>query len=153
MSERLWGSWEVTNQILIKIYLFAKDPHEAKYQLLVNKQESAGLKQLNYSKAFIEYPNYMNDIYNNIKEYNSNKQRKTLIIFDDMIAYMLSNKKLNPIVAELFIRGRKLSISLVFLYNLILPYQKNRLNSSKQELQQTAFNHSSDINFIDFMNL
>ena len=162
MSERLCGSWEVTNQILIKIYLFAKDPHEAKYQLLVNKQESAGLKQLNYSKAFIECPNYMNDIYNNIKEYNSNKQRKTLIIFDDMIAYMLSNKKLNPIVAELFIRGRKLSISLVFLHNLILPYQENRLNSThyfimkipnKQELQQTAFNYSSDINFIDFMNL
>ena len=130
--------------------------------MLVNKQESAGLKQLNYSKAFIEYPNYMNDIYNNIKEYNSNKQRKTLIIFDDMIAYMLSNKKLNPTVAELFIRGRKLSISLVFLHNLILPYQENRLNSThyfimkipnKQELQQTAFNHSSDINFIDFMNL
>ena len=104
----------------------------------------------------------MNDIYNNIKEYNSNKQRKTLIIFDDMIAYMLSNKKLNPIVAELFIRGRKLSISLVFLHNLILPYQENRLNSThyfimkipnKQELQQTAFNYSSDINFIDFMNL
>ena len=130
--------------------------------MLVNKQESAGLKHLNYFKAFIEYPNYMNDICNNIKEYNSNKQRKTLIIFDDMIAYMLSNKKLNPIVAELFIRGRKLSISLVFLHNLILPYQENRLNSThyfimkipnKQELQQTAFNYSSDINFIDFMNL
>ena len=57
----------------------------------------------------------MNDIYKNIQEYNPNKKRKILIVFDDMIADMLSNKKLNPIVTELFIRGRKLNISLVFI--------------------------------------
>ena len=58
----------------------------------------------------------MDDIYKNIKEYNSNKkrERKVLIVVDDMIADMLSNKKLNLIVAELFIRGRKLNIFLVF---------------------------------------
>ena len=64
----------------------------------------------------------MDNFYKNIEEYNSNKKRK--IIFDDMIANMLSNKKLNPIVIQLFIRGRKLNISLVLLYNLILLYQK-----------------------------
>ena len=57
----------------------------------------------------------MDDIYKNIEEYNSNKKRKILMVFDDMIADMLSNKKLNPIVTELFIRGRKLNISLVFI--------------------------------------
>ena len=57
----------------------------------------------------------MDGVYKNIEEYNPNKKRKILIVFDDMIADMLSNKKLNPILTELFIRGRKLNISLVFL--------------------------------------
>ena len=57
----------------------------------------------------------MDDIYKSIKKYSPNKKRKILIVFDDMIADMLSNKKLNPIVTELFIRGRKLNISLVFI--------------------------------------
>ena len=57
----------------------------------------------------------MDDIYKNIEEYNSNMKRKILIVFDDMIAEMLNNKKVNPIVTELFIRGRKLNISLVFI--------------------------------------
>ena len=57
----------------------------------------------------------MDDIYKNIEEYNPNKKRKILIVFDDTIADMLSNKKLNPIVTELFVRGRKLNISLVFI--------------------------------------
>ena len=57
----------------------------------------------------------MDGVYKNIEEYNPNKKRKILIVFDDMIADMLSNKKLNPILTELFIRGRKLNISVVFL--------------------------------------
>ena len=83
-----------------KIYLYAQDPYEAKYQLLINKRESTGLKYLNDSKAFIEYSNNMDDIYKNSEDYNPNKKRKILIISDDMIADMLSNKKLNPIVSE-----------------------------------------------------
>ena len=67
------------------------------------------------SKAFIEYSTDMDDIYKNNEEYNPNKKRKILIIFDDMIAVMVSNKKRNPIVTELFIRGRKLNIFLVFI--------------------------------------
>ena len=98
-----------------KIYLYAKDLYEAKYQVLINKEESTGLKYFNGSKAFIEYSNNMDDFYKNIKEYYPNKKRKILIVFDDMIADMLSHKNLNPIVTELFIRGRKLNISLVFI--------------------------------------
>ena len=78
-----------------KIYLYVKDPYEAKNQLLINKRKSTGLKYLNDSKAFVEYSNDM-DIYKNIEEYSPNKNRKILIVFDNMIADMLSNKKLNP---------------------------------------------------------
>ena len=98
-----------------KTYLYAKYLHEAKYQLLINRTESTGLKYLNDSKAFIEYSSDMDDIYKNIERCNPNRKRKILIVFDDMISDMLSNKKLNPIVTELFIRGRKLNISLVFI--------------------------------------
>ena len=65
------------------------------------------MKYLNDSRALIEYSKDMDDIYKNIEEHNSNKKRKILIVFDDMIADILSNKKINPIVTELFIRGRK----------------------------------------------
>ena len=76
-----------------KIYLYLKDPYEAKYQFLVNKRESTGLKHcLNDYKAFIEYFNDMDNIFKNIEEYNPNRKRKILILFDDMIADMLSNK-------------------------------------------------------------
>ena len=73
----------------------------------------------------------MDDIYKNIEEYNPNKKRKILIVFDDMIADMLSNKKLNPVVTELFIRGKKLNISLVFIKQSYFTVSKNiRLNST-----------------------
>ena len=83
------------------IYLYPKDPSEAKYQLLINKRKSSELKHFNDSKAFIEYSNDMDDIDKNIEEYNPNQKRKKSIVFDDMIADMLSNKKLNPIITEL----------------------------------------------------
>ena len=146
-----------------KIYLYAKDPYEAKYQFLINKRKSTGLKHFNDSKAFIEYSNDMDDIYKNIEEYNPNKKRKILIVFDDMIADMLSNKKLNPILTELIIRGRKLNTYLVFIIQSYFAVPKNiRLNSThsfvmkipnKRELQQIAFNHSSDIDFQDYESL
>ena len=86
-----------------------------KCQFLINKREITGLKYLNHSKAFIEYSNDMDDIHKNIKQHNPIKKRKIWIIFDDMIADMLSNKKLHRIVTELFIRGGKLNIPLVFI--------------------------------------
>ena len=59
-----------------KVFLYAKDSYEAKYQLLINKRESTGLKYFNDSKAFIEYSNYMDGIYKIIEEYNHNKKEK-----------------------------------------------------------------------------
>ena len=114
-----------------KIYLYARDPYEVKYQFLINKRESTNLKHFNNFKAFIGYSNDMDDIYKKIEEYNPNKKRKTLIVFDDMIADVLSNKKINPIVTQLFIRGRKLNISLVFITESYFHEPKSiRLNST-----------------------
>ena len=111
--------------------MYAKDPYEAKYQFLINKRQRAGLKHLNNPKAFIEYPNDMQDVYKNIEEYDQDKERKILIVFDDMIADMVNNKKLISIVTELFIRGRKLNISLVFITQSCFKVPKDvRLNST-----------------------
>ena len=103
--------------------LHTKNSYEVKYQLLINKI-STGLKYWNDSKGFIEYSDDMDDIYENIEEYNPNKKWKILILFDDMIADSLSNEKLNPIVTELFIRGRKLNFSLVFITQSYFAVQK-----------------------------
>ena len=93
-----------------KIYLYAENPYEHKYQYLINKRKSVGLKHFNNPKAFIEYFNDMHDVFKNIDHYNPDKENKILIVFDDMIADMINNKKLNSIVTELFIRGRKLKL-------------------------------------------
>ena len=105
----------------------------------------------------------MHDVYKNINDYNHDKENKILIIFDDMIVDMINNKKLNSIVTELFIRGRKLNISLVFITQSYFKVPKDvRLNTThffimkipnKRELQQIAINHSSDINTKDFANI
>ena len=110
-----------------KAYLYAKDPYEARYQFVINKRESTRLKYFNDLKA---YSNDMQCIYKNIKEYNPDKERKTLLVFDDIIAYTINNKKLNSIVTELFIRGRKINISFVFINQSYLKAPKDfRLNS------------------------
>ena len=106
----------------------------------------------------MEYSNDMEDVYKIIEDYNPIKKRKVLIIFDDMIVDMINNK-LNPVVTELFIRGRKLNISIVFITQSYFKVPKDvRLNSThffimkisnKRELQQTALNHSSDIDFYE----
>ena len=87
-----------------KIYLSAKDPYESKHQCLINKREGVGINHFNDPKSFIEYSNDIHDVYKNIDEYNPDKENKILIVFDDMIADMINNKKLNLIVTELFIR-------------------------------------------------
>ena len=95
--------------------MYAKDPYECKYQYLINIREKVGLKRFKDPKAFIEYSNDMHDVYKNIIYYNPDKENKILILFDDMIADMIQNKKVNSKVTELFIRGRKVNISLVFI--------------------------------------
>ena len=144
------------------IYLYAKDLHKVKHQLLTSKRKSTGLKNFSDSRAFIEYADDMDEIYKNIEKYNRNKKRKILIVFNSIIADMLSNENLDPIVTKLFIRGRKSNIYLVFVTQSYFAVPKNfRLNSAhyfvmkipnKRELQQIAFNHSSDIDFQEFMN-
>ena len=107
----------------------------------------------------------MSDVYKNIEDYNPHKRRKVLIVFDDMIVDMINNnnKILNPVVTELFIRGRKRGISIVFITQSYFKVPKDvRLNSThffimkipnKRELQQIALNHSSDIDFKDFIKI
>ena len=105
----------------------------------------------------------MHDNYKNIAEYNTNRKRKILNVFNDMIADLLSNRKMNPIVNESFFSGSKLNLSLVFIIIFYFAVPKNiRLNvthyfiiniPNKQELQQTGFNHSKDIDFKEFMNV
>ena len=113
-----------------KIYLYAKDPYEAKYQFLINKinkGESTGLKNLSNYKAFTQYSNDMHNVYKNIDEYNIDKERKLLIVFDVTI----NNKKLNSVGTELLIRGRKLNISLVFITQSYFKVPKDvRLNTT-----------------------
>ena len=112
-----------------KIYLYAKDPYDAKYQYLINKCEKVGLDHFKDPRAFMEYSNDIQDVYKNIKDYNPNKKRKILIVFDNMIADMINNEKLNPVVTELFIRGRKLNISIVFITQSYFKVPKDvRLN-------------------------
>ena len=112
---------------------------------------------------FIEYSNTMDDVYNNIDYYNLKRKRKVLIVFDDMIADIMTNKKFQAIIKELFIRCRKLNISLVFITQSYFSVPKEvRLNSThylimkihnRRELQQIAIDHSADIDYKDFLKI
>ena len=105
----------------------------------------------------------MQDVYKIIEDYNPRKKRKMLIVFGEMIADIINNKRLSPVVTKLFIRGRKLNISIVFITQSYFKVPKDvRLNArhffimkipNKRELQQIALNHSSDIDFKDFMKI
>ena len=106
----------IENQLDIdKIYLCAKDPYKSKNQYLINKREGVGINHFNDPKAFIEYSNDMCNVDKNIDDCNPDKENQILIVFDDMIADMIHNKQLNSIATELFISGRKLNISRVFI--------------------------------------
>ena len=96
-----------------KIYLYVKDPFESKYQLLINGREKGGIEKLKNPKSFIDYSQTVDDAYENLKDYNPIKKRRVLIVFDNMIWNII--KKISPIVTELFLRGRKINISLVFI--------------------------------------
>ena len=131
-----------------KIYLYAKYPYEAKYQYSINKREKVGLDHFNDPKVFREYLNDMLDVYKNIEDYNPDKKRKVLIVFDDMIAGMINNNKLNKIVTELFTTGKEFDTSIVFITQSYFKVPKDvRLNSAhifimkipnEKELQQIA---------------
>ena len=146
-----------------KIYLYAKDLDEPKYQFSIKKRENAGIKNLNDPSAFIEYSKTMDDVYSNIDDYNPKRKRKILIVFDDMIADIMANKRFQAIIKELFIRCRKLNIPLTFITQSYFSVPKEvRLNSThylimkihnKRELQQIAINHLADIDSRDFVKI
>ena len=121
-----------------KIYLYAKDIHEPKCEYLINKREQAGIKNLNDPHAFIEYSDDMTDVLDDINNYNKNKKekniyrdKKVLMVFDDIIADIEYNKNFKRIIKELFYRARKINVSIVFITQSYFRALKDgRLNST-----------------------
>ena len=146
--------------LIDKIYLYAKDLSEPKYQFLIKKRENAGTTKSNDPSSFIECSNTMDDVYNNIDDYNLKRVRKVLIVLDDMITDIMTNKKFQAIIKELFTRCSKLNISYAFIPQSYFSVPKEvRLNSThylimkiynKRELQQITINHPEDINHRGF---
>ena len=91
---------------------------------MIKKREDVGIKHLNNPNAFIECSNTMDDVYDNINDYNSNRRRKILIVFDEMTADIMTNKRFQVVIKELFIRCRKSNISLVFITQSYFLFQK-----------------------------
>ena len=151
------------NNIIDKIYLYAKDLEEPKYKFLIDKREKAGIKFDNDPNAFIEYSNSMDDILPNIEDYNKKRKRKILIVFDDRISHVMSDKNAQNVLKDLFIRCRKLNISLCFLTQSYFSVPKDvRINctqyilfklNNKRELQNIAINHSADTDYDDFIKI
>ena len=146
-----------------KIYLYAKHLSKPKYVFLITKREDAGIKYLSNPNAFIEWSSTIDGIYENIDNYNPSRKRKVLILFDNMIADIMTNKKFQIIIKELFVRCRKLNFSLVFITQSYFFLQKDViLNSThylimkinnKREIQNIAINHSANIDYKDFMKI
>ena len=121
-----------------KIYLYAKDIHEPKYEYLINKREQAGIKNLNDPHAFLEYSDDMN-VLDDIDNYNENRDKKVLIVFDDMIADIEYNKNFKRIIKELFYRARKINVSIVFITQSYFRALKDaRLNSTHYILMKVG---------------
>ena len=146
-----------------KIYLYAKDIHEPKYENLINKREQAGIKNLNDPHAFTEYSNDMNDVLDDINNYNKNRDKKVLIVFDDMIADIEYNKNFERIIKELFYRARKINVSIVFITQSYFRALKDaRLNithyilmkiGNKKELKRIAEEKSGNLDYKDFLKI
>ena len=146
-----------------KIYLYAKNIYEEKHQYLINKREQAGIKNLNDPHAFIEYSNDMNDVLEDINNYNKKRDKKVLIILDDTTAYIMRSEKFKAIVKELFTRGRKLNISVVFITQSYFRTPKDaRSNSTlyilltignKKELKSIPEENSGHLDFKDFLKI
>ena len=149
--------------LIDKIYLYAKDIHEPKYEYLINKREQAGIKNLNDPHGFIEYSDDMNDVLDDINNYNKNRDKKVLIVFDDMIVDIECNKNFKRIIKELFYTARKINVSNVFTtqsYFRALKYA--RLNSmhyiimrinNKKELKRIAEEKSGHLDYKDFLKM
>ena len=159
----LLNSFQRDNNIIDKIYLYAKDLEEPKYKLLIDKKEKAGINFNNDPSAFIECYNSIDNILSDIEDYNKKRKGKVLIIFDDMVSHVMSDKKAQQILKYLFIRCRKLNISLCFLTQSYFSVPKDvRLNcthcilfklNNRRELQNIAINHSADVDYKHFIKI
>ena len=146
-----------------KIYLYAKELHESKYEYLINKREQAGIKNLDDPHAFIEYSDDMNDVLDDINNYNKNRDKKVLIVFDDMIADIEYNKNFKRITKELFYRACKINASIVFITQSYFRALKDtRLNSThyilmkignKKEVKSIAEEKSGHLDYKDFLEM
>ena len=146
-----------------KIYLYAKDIGEDKYNYLINKREQTGIKNLNDPKAFIEYSDDVSDALGDIKNYNKNRDKKVLIVFDDMISDIEYNNNFKKIIKELFFRGRKINVPVVFITQSYFRALKDaRLNSThyilmkinnKNELKKIAEEKSGNLDYKDFLKI
>ena len=147
-----------------KIYLYAKDIREPKYEYLINKREQPGIKNLNDPHAFIEYSDDMIDVLDDIiNNYNKNRDKKVLIVFDDMIADIEYNKNFKRIIKELFYRARKINGSIVFITQSYFRALKDaKLNSThymimkinnKKELKTIAEEKLGHLDYKDFLKM
>ena len=146
-----------------KIYLYTKDINEPKNEYLINKREQAGKENLNDPHAFIKYSDDMDDVLDDINNYNKNRDKKVLIVFDDMIADIEYNKKFKRIFKELFYRARKINVSIVFITQSYFRALKDaRLNSThyilkkignKKELKRIAEEKSGHLDYKDFLKI
>ena len=145
-----------------KIYLYSKEIHEPKYKHLINKREQVGIKNLNDPHAFIKYSDDINDVLDDINNYNKNRDKKVLIVFDDMIADIEYNKNFKRIIKELFYRARKINVSIVFITQYFRALKDARLNSTQyiimkindnKELKRIAEEKSGHLDYKDFLKI
>ena len=146
-----------------KIYLYAKDIHEPKYEYLINKREQAGIKNLNDPHAFIEYSDDMDDVLDDINNYVKNRDKKVLIVFDDMIADIKYNKKFKRIIKELFYRAHKINVPIIFIMQSYFRALKDARSNSmhyilmkignKKELKRIAEEKSGHLDYKDFLKI
>ena len=144
-----------------KIYLYAKDIHEPKYEYLINKREQAGIKNLNDPHPFIEYSDDMNDVLDDINNYNKNRDKKVLIVFDDMTADIEYNKNFKRIIKELFYIARKINVSIVFITQSYFRALKDARCThyilmkigNKKELKRIAEEKSGHLDYKDFLKI
>ena len=141
------------------IYLYVRELSEPECEYLIKKRKDAGIKHVSNPNAFIERSNTMDDVYENINNYNLTREIKNLIVFDEMIANIMTKRRFQAVTKELFIRCRKLNIALVFITQSYFSVPKDlRLNSThylimkinnRRELQNVSTDHSAGVNYQD----
>ena len=133
--------------ILTKFICMQEDLSEPKYEYLIKKRDDAGIKHLNNPNEFIECSNRMDDVYGNINDYNLIRKRKKIIVFDDMIAHIMTNKRFlshNQRIVYLSYFSVPKDVTLNTTHYFVMKI------NNKRELQNIAINHSADIDYQDF---